>query len=362
MSISLTRALQILIFLFLLFTILHLAKPFLVPLAFAGLFSMLLLPLSQTLERKMSRPVSILVCISLLLLFVAVVGFLISWQVADLASNASKIEQQVTQNIQSIRKNISEGLGISQQEQQKFVQKQQSSGSGKMTSIVTTIVSSLASILGNSVLVLVYIFLFLYFRDRIKTFILRISDRNKSGETKEVLQKSRRVAQKYLSGLAMMIVCLWILYGIGFTIVGVKNALFFAILCGLLEIVPFIGNLTGTALTAFMVMAQGGSTGMLIGVLATYAVVQTFQTYILEPLVVGSNVSINPLFTIIVIVLGEFIWGIPGMILAIPLLGIVKIICDHVPVLQPVGYLIGQDKKDEQPEWIEKIKRLLNRN
>ena len=361
MSISLTRALQVLIFIFLLFTTLHFAKPFLVPLVFAGLFSMLLLPLSERLERKMSRSVSILVCISLLLLFVAAVGFLISWQVADLASNAAKIEQQVTKNIENIRKTISESLGISHQEQQNIVQKQRSSGSGQMTAFATTIVSSLAGILGNSVLALVYIFLFLYFRDRIKTFILRISKRRENEETKEVLQKSRLVAQKYLSGLAMMIVCLWILYGIGFTIVGVKNALFFAILCGLLEIVPFIGNLTGTALTALMVMAQGGSTGMLVGVLATYAVVQTFQTYILEPLVVGSNVSINPLFTIVVIVLGEFVWGIPGMILAIPLLGIVKIICDHVPALQPIGYLMGQDKKEEYPKWLDKIKMMLKR-
>ena len=84
---------------------------------------------------------------------------------------------------------------------------------------------------------------------------------------------------------------------------------------------------------------------MIIGVLITYALVQFLQTYILEPLVVGAEVNINHLFTIIVLVVGELVWGIPGMVLAIPLLGIVKIICDHIEPLKPYGFLIGQQKK-----------------
>ena len=142
-----------------------------------------------------------------------------------------------------------------------------------------------------------------------------------------------------------MIGCLWVMYSIGFSIVGVKYAVLFAIICGLLEIVPFIGNLTGNLLTILMVVIQGGGMGMVIGVVITYLIVQFLQTYILEPLVVGAEVNINPLFTIVILVLGELVWGIPGMVLAIPLLGILKIICDHVESLKPYGYLIGSDKK-----------------
>ena len=143
----------------------------------------------------------------------------------------------------------------------------------------------------------------------------------------------------------MMIACLWIMYSIGFSIVGVKYAVLFAIICGLLEIIPFIGNLTGTLLAILMVIIQGGGAGMVLGVVITYLIVQFLQTYLLEPLVVGAEVNINPLFTIIILVVGELIWGIPGMVLAIPLLGIIKIICDHIPSLKPYGYLIGSDRK-----------------
>ena len=97
-----------------------------------------------------------------------------------------------------------------------------------------------------------------------------------------------------------------------------------------------------------MVVIQGGGSGMVLGVVITYFIVQFLQSYFLEPLVVGAEVNINPFFTIIILVLGEIVWGIPGMVLAIPLLGIVKIICDHVPSLKPYGYLIGSDQKKKK--------------
>ena len=101
-----------------------------------------------------------------------------------------------------------------------------------------------------------------------------------------------------------MIVLLWVMYGVGFSLVGVKNAVFFGVICGLMEIVPFIGNITGTAITVISSMSQGADTNMVIGIIVTYGIIQFLQTYIVEPLVVGAEVKINPLFIIIGIVIG----------------------------------------------------------
>jgi predicted PurR-regulated permease PerM len=196
----------------------------------------------------------------------------------------------------------------------------------------------------------------MYFRRHLKTFVLKLVPTTEKTNAQTIIHDIQRVAQQYLGGLGMMIVCLWVMYGIGFSIVGVKNALFFAILCGLLEIVPFVGNLTGNAITILMAVSQGGGMNMVIGIIVAYAIIQFLQTYILEPLVVGAEVNINPLFTIVVLVIGELVWGIPGMVLAIPLLGIVKIVCDHIESLKPYGYLIGQEKKGKRKGLIKKIK------
>ncbi|HEY1113282.1 MAG TPA: AI-2E family transporter [Chitinophagaceae bacterium] len=342
------KAAAILAILVLIVVILVYAKPFLVPLAFGGLLAMVLLPVSNWLQSKgVHRVLAIILSILALMAFFALVIYFISWQISDIASNATKIEQQLTTKYHQAQQFISRQLGISPQKQQEMLQKQQSSSSGGMGSMITGFLAGLGSFLTNTILVLVYIFLFLYFRGRIKGFIVRLVPREQEGTALHAVHGVQQVAQKYLGGLAMMIALLWVMYGIGFTLVGVKNAFFFAIICGLLEIVPFVGNLTGTALTLTMSLVQGGGMNLVIGILVTYALVQFIQTYLIEPLVVGSEVSINPLFTILALVAGELLWGIPGMVLAIPLMGMAKIVCDHVEPLKPYSYLIGEEKKKD---------------
>jgi predicted PurR-regulated permease PerM len=324
---------------------LYYGRPFLVPLAFAAILAMLLCPVVAWLEKKgVNKALAVVLAVLIVVLFLAGIVWLISCKVSDIANNAGDIEQSLTKKVEEIKKTIGTSLGIPPQKQQEMMKQSSSGGGGGLSHFITTFLSGLGGFLTNLLLVLVYLFLLLFFRGHLKNFMLQIFPGDKA-KTSDVIEKSRQVAQKYLTGMGLMIVCLWIMYGIGFTIVGVKNAFFYAILCGLLEIVPFVGNLAGNALTIIMSVAQGAGMNVVIGILITYAVVQFIQSYLLEPLVVGAEVSINPLFTIIAIVAGELIWGVPGMILAIPLLGVLKIVCDHVEPLKPYGYLLGTDKK-----------------
>jgi len=139
----------------------------------------------------------------------------------------------------------------------------------------------------------------------------------------------------------------------------VKNAFFFAILCGLLEIVPFIGNITGTTLTVLVSIVQGADIPMVISIIITYLLVQFIQEWILSPIIVGSQVKINAFTTIVALVLGELIWGIAGIFLAIPLIGMFKIICDHIESLKPYSFLIGQIETHKSE--LSFIKRIKNR-
>ena len=339
------RPVYILFFFFLVVAGLYFAKPFLVPVCFGGLLSMLFLPVSRWLERKgMGKGLSIVTCVLAFVVILVGIVWLITWQVTDLASDLGNIEQKVNKMITDLKQTINQKFGISPKKQDELL-KNSGGASGGATSMVSNLGSGLMGFLVDFILVLVYIFLFMYYRGHIKKFILRLIPAKEKKNTEEIISGIEKVSQQYLTGLGLMIVGLWIMYSIGFSIVGVQFAVFFAILCGLLEIIPFVGNLTGNLLTVLMVVVQGGGSGMIIGVLITYAIVQFVQTYILEPLVVGAEVNINPLFTIFVLVVGELVWGIPGMVLAIPLLGIAKIICDHIEPLKPYGFLIGQEKQ-----------------
>ena len=346
-TLSLRRAVQVLLLIFLIVAGLYYAKPFLVPLCFGGLLAMFFLPLSRWFESKnIPKGLAIVFCILILLSTLALIIFLISWQVNDLTLEVNDIESKVRSMIGEIERFINERFEIPVDQQEKMLQEQAQAGGG--ISILTNGGSALLGFLVDFVLCLVYIFLLMFYRGRIKRFILQLIPNQQKQNAEQVIHDIQKVSQQYLTGIGLMIVCLWVMYSIGFSIVGVKYAIFFAILCGLLEIVPFIGNLTGNLLAVLMVIIQGGGIGMVLGVLVTYAIVQFLQSYLLEPLVVGAGVNINPLFTIIILVLGELVWGIPGLVLAIPLLGMAKIICDHIEPLKPYGYLIGDDRKKKR--------------
>ena len=156
-------------------------------------------------------------------------------------------------------------------------------------------------------------------------FLMKAVPTDQHQNTIKMVHEAGEVSQKYLTGMALMILSLWIMYGIGFSIIGVRYAIFFALLCGTLEMIPFIGNLTGTILTVLMGVIQGGDVKLIVEILIVYGLVQFIESYILQPLVVGNEVNLNPFFTILSIVIGDAIWGVSGMILAIPIFGMLKI-------------------------------------
>lgn len=357
---KLQHSIYVLLFFFLTFAGLYFAAPFLIPIALSAIFAMLLSRLSSWLEGKgMARGIASLLCILIFLSSIAIVISLLAWQLSGFAENIDVMKERVITLLTDLRKWLSETTGITMKQQQQIA-KEGSPGTGA-GSMLAAFASSMMGILVNAVLVVVYMFLFLVYRSHIKKFILKLVPVDEKNTAENIVHKAGNVAQQYLGGLGTMIVMLWIMYGIGFSIVGVESAIFFAVLCGILEIIPFVGNITGTSLTVLSVVAQGGDSKMIIGVLVTYALVQFIQTYLLEPLIVGEQVNINPLFTILVIVLGEMVWGVAGMILAIPLLGIIKIICDQVPQLQPYGFLIGTEKQRQKKTGvIDKIRSMFN--
>lgn len=354
-KLSLRNAVLVLLLFSISVVILYFAKPFLVPLCLAGVLAMLLLKICTKLElRGVKRGVAALMGVLLLVLAFAVIVMLIGWQLSGFTENMVELKRQGLSLLEQFRNWLDGYLGIGRQQQEELVSTAEGSSSGT-GDMLLGFASGLLGTTVDTILVLVYVFLFLLLRRKIKNFVLLLVKEPYRDNATDIMHKSSTVAQQYLEGLSKMIVMLWIMYGIGFSALGVENALFFAVLCGLLEIVPFVGNLLGTSFTVLAVAAQGGGTDLILGVIAVYMVVQFVQTYVLEPLVVGSQVRINPLFTIIALVAGELLWGIAGMVLAIPLMGVLRIVFDHIPPLKPYAYLIGSDSKD-RTSLLDKVK------
>ncbi len=339
---------------------LYFASAFLIPIVLAALLAMLLTRVADWLEKKgAGRGVSSLVSVLLLVIAIALLGATLAWQLSQLTANIDEMRDRLLGSVDSAREWISQTIGMDVEAQEKVIEEQRKGASGQ---VIMALIDSLTNVLINAILVIAYTFLFLHYRSHLKRFALRVVPQEKKRDTDRIIRKSVALSGNYLTGLFSMIGMLWIMYGIGFGIIGLEGALFFAVICGVLEIVPFVGNLVGNLLAIFAALAQGGDMRMVLGIIAVYVTVQFLQTYLLEPLVVGQQVNINPLFTIMGLVAGELLWGIAGLALAIPVIGIAKIICDNVPELRPISALIGPaHAKRKKSTLLDILKRKTNK-
>ncbi|MEO8150201.1 MAG: AI-2E family transporter [Bacteroidia bacterium] len=360
---SLGKTIAVLFFFFIFISSLYFARQFLIPIAFGGLLAILFLPFAKWFENNgIGRTASSLLCVLIFLIVAGGLVLIVSWQVSGLSDDITLLQQRASNFVTEINHYISRSFGIPEEKQRAFIEHQELTSAQNAENIIASIMSSIMNILLNAVLVLIYIFLFMFFRVHIKSFILKIVPETGKNKTDRMINSASKMAQNYLTGTAWMLSLLWIMYTICFSLSGVKYALFFAILCSMLELVPYIGSITGAGFTALISLAQGADSKVIIGIAVSFVVIQIIQTYLLKPLIVNREVNINPLITILVLVAGQLIWGIPGLILAVPILGVVKIFCDNLEPLQPYGFLIGGEKKiRKENRLVRKLNNIFQR-
>jgi predicted PurR-regulated permease PerM len=188
-----------------------------------------------------------------------------------------------------------------------------------------------------------------------------LSREEKRSETDEVINKISKIAHHYLAGRILAVFIIGILYIIGFSIVGLKDGIILSALAALVTIIPYIGALLGGLIPFFMSVIDG-SLNQSVWVVVIVLIVNVIDHYFIEPYVVGGSVSISPVFTILILILGGVVWGLAGIILFLPLLGILKIIFENVEGLAPYAYLIGDQKESSASKkiWL-KLKGIFSK-
>lgn len=339
------------------------AQSFLIPLSLGIFLSLVMLPVAGWLERKgISRGFAVLISDLVILFFCAVVVFIVSLQVYQIAGDWPQYEEKIMPKYEQLLNFVSEktGAGVGEIEaKMKESVKQAGESSGSEPGIA----SKLTSFFGNFLLIFVYIFFLMYYREKIRNSILKFVPEEKRGKAAEIIAKASKVSQQYLFGRFLLILVLAILYAIGLSVLGVKQSILIALLAALLSLIPYIGNIIGYGIALLMGVLSGNGIGIVIGVSVVFIVTQFVESYILEPFVVGEKVDLNPTITIIGVVLLGMVWGLAGMFIAIPALGIVKVISDNVPVLHPLGYALGTEDISTESGWVKKLKdRFLRKN
>ncbi len=352
----------LLLFAFLFFGALYIARNFLIPLSFAALLGMLLYPLVHKLESwKLPSGLAIVLSIIAFFLVVGAVITILSTQVAGFAQDVPLIKDNMTTRIEEIQNYIHQKTGV-EPDKQLSILKQRLSGFLEMSgTYAQRILTGTTGTLATFGIVVIYTFFFLLYRNRFVNFVLKITPAKDEGRTRKVIDGISKVTQNYLTGVLTVVCILAIMNTTGLLIVGLPHAIFFGVMAAILNIIPYVGTFVGGLLPTIYAFITQDSIGYAAATAGVFIVSQFIENNFLTPLIVGSKVKVNPLATIISLFIGGFLWGVAGMILFIPFLGVVKIIFDNVESLEPYGYLIGEDEGDGGPTVWQRIKSRLKK-
>jgi len=310
-----------------------LMRDIVIPLMIAGILTVVLIPLIKKMERKISSTLAItIVLLSTFTLFI-LVGILIVNQLASLVQDLPNLETKFNSWIDQISSSLQSELGMSVKEQNQLLKNSLTTLGGYATGLL----SATTNVISLLIQIPIYIFLFLIYRDRFKSFFKSLlSEKDELTWKKDV----ENVVQGYISGLLLVTIIVAALNSAGLLILGIDHAIFFGILSGILTIIPYIGIFIGSLLPVIMALLTKDSMWYPAGVVIIFSIVQFLEGNFITPRITGSKVSINALAAIIALLIGGKILGIAGMILAVPALGIIKIILSNTTHLKHFVTLI----------------------
>ncbi len=308
----------------------------------SGLLAFLMLPIARSMDRF--GPKWLGATVATLVLLIVVIGtlFLMGWQLRRFADDLPTLKTALVEKGTMIQAWIADRTHMSQREQLKWFNERVGEIASTGGKVAVDLFSSTGNVLASIVPIPLFVFLLILLRDRFRMFFKQLGSTS-DGLVLDIMIRISKLSQKYLKGVFTVIVILGVLNSIGFLILGLKYAILLGFLVGFLNVIPYIGVMIGSLFPLLIALITKDSYMYAVGALGVCAITQFLENNFITPKVVGSSVSINPLASLVALIAGGTLWGLIGMVLAIPITGMIKIVCDSLPALKPYGYILGED-------------------
>lgn len=333
------------------FYLLIIGQPILSPMLAAMIVAILLRPLSAKMEKiKINRGGSSLLSILFVLVALSGLSYFFSTQIGSITSDLNSIGARFNELIDSGYSWMENTFGVKQQQQTRYLKDSFNSFLENSTTAFTRTLSATADFFTGFFLFLICLFFFLYYRRFFVAFLFKWFNPENYTTLSTTIRKVEMVVRSYIVGLFTVIIIVAILNSVGLILLGIDHAIFFGVLAAVLTIIPYIGILVGSLLPILFALVTKDTLWYPVGVALLFWGVQFLEGNFITPNIIGGKVSINPFAAIIALFMGGMVWGALGMILSIPVLAIVKVICDTVPSLQPIGFLLDNPPEEDTKE------------
>ncbi|KAF2518875.1 AI-2E family transporter [Flavobacterium salilacus subsp. salilacus] len=331
------------------------AKTILVPLFVSGFISMLLTSACNRLERrKVPRTISAAICLLIFMVIISASLIFIYFQVRSFVEDlGGDLSEKVNSYVIDANNWSYENLGIDMGMYNGFEFKKAVAIVQTEDATPTQLIFSTLSTLSDILLLPVFIFFLLIYRDHLAVFISKVFRRQNDSDLLEKLTSIRRIVYNYISGAGKVMMILAIINTAVLFALGIEHAIFFGVLAGMLNIIPYLGPVLGAVLPFFFALITKDNLFYPIAVIISFTFIQLLENAYLTPKITGSNVNLNAFVTFLGLLIGAAIWGIVGMILIIPTIAILKRLFEMNPETEPYAYLFGE----EDSNWFKKRSR-----
>ncbi len=351
---------------FSLFTVLILAKTVLIPLAFALLFSFILLPAVKKIESWGCNS-SVAAVLVLFTVFLIIAGgiLLFSSQLVGLADEFSNFQDKIIRAFSDVTIYINQNLNfVPHLEKDELFNEIKAWLNNSTGILVSQAFSTTAMFLTGLFATVIFTFLILIYRKGLVHGISAFFHEDKRDDVRTMLKSVQQVGQQYLFGMVILILVIGLANSLGLWLIGIDNPVLFGFLGAVLAVIPYVGTVAGAVIPAIYAFITYHSVWMGIEVIVLFWAVQLISDNFLSPKIVGGNMHINALTSILSLIVGAVVWGIAGMILFLPFAAMLKVVCEEFIELKPIALLIGNEnyqENDGKPsllkKWIAKIKR-----
>jgi predicted PurR-regulated permease PerM len=300
-------------------------KEFLVPFTWSLLIALSSVRLIDWMQKKtgMLRGAVIALYLVFILFVLFSLGYFFYFELHNIFNDLPAILEQISDKLHSLSITLqSMGIAIPDHIDKSYI----SDWVHQHKEIINNFVSAFGFNIWNIILIMFYLFFLLYYKDLVSHFFTsHIKDKRKLVTARNYIEKSLTITRSYIYGLLMLTIFSSILNLIVFLIFGMKFALFFAVFLAILNLIPFIGNPIG--LTIIMIFALITHDTFFVPLLMFVALFLSnfIQDNVIKPMLIGDKLQMNAFSVFVAIIIGSMIWGVSGMILFIPLVGIAKI-------------------------------------
>lgn len=334
------------LFVLALFYTLYFARAVILPIVLATLLNFLFAPVVRTLKRlRVPEPLGAAL---VLLGFVGTVGF----GVVRLAEPAAQWVERAPQSLRRVEYKLRDIKRPVEQVQKAAEEVQKVAAVNaepprqvtvERSTFSETLFSQTREFLAGVVVLIVLVYFLLasgdLFLRKLVRVIPRLEDKKRAVE---IARQTQQDISRYLFTVSVVNALLGGLVSAAMYLLGLPNPILWGVLAGLLNFVPYLGALAMVVILAVVGLLTFDDLGRAMLVPGAFFVLNLLEAYILTPIVLGRRLMLNTVVIFVGIIFWGWIWGIPGAILAVPILAAFKILCDHIKPLRPVGEFLGR--------------------